>query len=61
MEKYITPREVQEILKLSKTKTYAIINQEDFPKIRVGKNIRIPVSEFEKFMKRYLYKTYEIV
>lgn len=49
------------ILGFSKTKTYAIINQNDFPKIKIGKDIRIPKTEFEKFMKKLLYKEYDII
>ena len=59
-ETYLSPADIKEILGFSKTKTYAIINQRDFPKIRFGREILIPKSEFEKFMKRMLYKEYKL-
>ena len=35
------------------TKTFQIVNQPDFPKIRIGRKIRIPEKELELFL---LYK-----
>ena len=61
MERYLTPKEVQQVLGLSRTKTYEMINQKDFPKVRLGKNIWVPASELERFMKKSLFKTYEII
>ena len=43
MERYLTPKEVQQVLGLSRTKTYEMINQKDFPKVRLGKNIGFTV------------------
>lgn len=61
MEVYLKPKDVQRILGFSRAKTYAMINQADFPKIRIGKDIRIPESEFYEFMKRLVYKSYDLV
>lgn len=58
MEKYLTVNEVKEILRLGKTKTYELVNQPDFPTIRIGKKILIPEKEFQDFIKRYMYKQY---
>lgn len=57
---YYTVAEVQEILKLGRKKTYALVNQPDFPKVKIGRNIRIPKIEFEKFMQHLLYGEYEM-
>lgn len=58
MEKYLTVQEIQEVLNLGRTKIYELVNQPDFPKVKMGRKILIPESEFNSFMKRYLYKTY---
>lgn len=51
----LTVKELQEILKMSRTKTYQIVNQPDFPKIRIGREIRIPEKELEIYLKEHLY------
>jgi len=56
----LTVKDLQKILKLSRTKTYQIVNQPDFPKIRIGREIRIPEKELEEFLKRNLYKEWEV-
>jgi excisionase family DNA binding protein len=61
VDEYLTPGDIQRILGFSKQKTYDLINQNDFPKIKIGRNYRIPSSEFDKFMKKYLYKEIEII
>lgn len=57
---YYTVSEIQEILKLGKKKTYALVNQKDFPKLKIGRSIRIPKQEFEEFMAHLLYGEYQI-
>lgn len=57
---YYTVAEIQEILKLGKKKTYALVNQKDFPKLKIGRSIRIPKQEFEEFMAHLLYGEYQI-
>lgn len=52
---YYTVAEVQEILKLGRKNAYALVNQPDFPKLRIGRSIRIPKQEFEQFMAHLLY------
>lgn len=54
----LTVKDLQKILKLSRTKTYQIVNQPDFPKIRIGREIRIPEKELKLFLERHLYKEY---
>ena len=55
-----TVKEVSEILRIGKTMTYELVNQPDFPKLRIGKKILIPEKEFQDFLKRYLYKKYTL-
>ena len=58
MEKYLTVKEVAEILRMGKTMAYELVNKPDFPSVKIGKKILIPESEFERFMKLYWYKQY---
>lgn len=41
-------------------RTYDIVNQDDFPKIKIGKRSYIPKSEFEKWIKNYTGKEYRL-
>jgi excisionase family DNA binding protein len=54
MDKYLTVKEAGEILNIGKTKMYELVNQPDFPSVKMGKKILIPESELDKFMRRYL-------
>ena len=57
MEKqFYTAAEVKGILNLTWYTVYALINQPDLPKIKIGKTCRIPVNEFNQFIKSYLGK-----
>ena len=60
MKEYITPEQVGEILSLGRNTTYNLIDRPDFPKIKLGRSIRIPKEDFEKFMEHYLYKEVEL-
>lgn len=51
----LTVKDLQAILKMSRTKTYQIVNQPDFPKIRIGREIRIPEKELERYFRERLY------
>ena len=57
MEKeFYTVEEVREILNISKYTVYQLINQPDFPKLKIGKSYRIPVKDFYQFIRAYLGK-----
>jgi len=58
MDQYLTVKEVQEKLNIGRTKIYELVNQPDFPKVKMGKKILIPETELNNFMRRYLYKKY---
>ena len=51
-KEFLTPKDVSSILSIGKTKTYELINSNGFPKVKIGKLIRVPKVEFEKYMKR---------
>ena len=39
---------------MKNTSLYRLVNQKDFPKIRIGKKkILIPKTDFDKFIKKY--------
>lgn len=42
--------DIEEILQLSRTKTYALVNQGLFPVLRIGKALRIPAEPFDNWM-----------
>lgn len=57
---YITVKELQKILKLSKNQTYELVALSDFPKIKIGTSIRIPTQELDKYLQHNLYKQINI-
>ena len=60
MDKYLSVKDVQEILQIGRNKAYNLIQQNDFPKIQIGRNYLIPETEFEKYLHRKLYKMIEV-
>lgn len=50
MNKTYKVSDIKSILQLSRTKTYALINENRFPIIRIGKAIRIPAGPFDDWM-----------
>jgi len=58
IEKMLKPKDVKEILGCGMQRAYAIINQDDFPKITIGKRYYIPQKAFEKWAENYTGKEY---
>lgn len=56
MKEYLTVEQAGEILMLGRNTMYKLVSRPDFPKIKIGKNIRIPKEDLEKFMEHNLYK-----
>lgn len=52
--------DIQKILGCSRKKTYQIINCPTFPKIKIGRQFFVPKSEYQKWVKRNLYKSISI-
>jgi excisionase family DNA binding protein len=50
MEKCYRAEDIGRILQVSKPTVYKLIGQPDFPKILVGRTIRIPVTAFERWL-----------
>lgn len=59
-EKYLTVNDIKDILGIGINRAYELVNQPDFPKIKIGKSIRIPQSKFEQFMNKLVYKNYDL-
>lgn len=57
---YITPKEVQEILHISKNTCYRLINQKNFSSIKIGNRHKIPVKEFNAYLKKHMYGEIEL-
>lgn len=50
-EKYYKVETIMEKFDLSKNTVYGLVNSPDFPVIRIGRSIRIPKSQLEKYIK----------
>lgn len=51
---FYRPTDLIEILKIDRSTVYRWINEPDFPKVRKGKLIFIPVKAFENWMQKDL-------
>lgn len=56
IDEYLTVKDICDILKIGKTKAYNLINQKDFPKIKIGHDIRVSKLLFEEYMRHNMYK-----
>lgn len=62
MTNMLTVEEVQEKLKLKRSKTYQLIKTPGFPSIIVGeRTIRVPEDELEKWIRNYTGKKFELI
>lgn len=52
-QQYITVKDIQKILHISRNSAYKLIKRPDFPKTQIGHSIRIPIKKFEEFMTEY--------
>lgn len=50
MSEILTIPEVAKYLKLSKSKTYALVQRREIPHIKVGKNVRVRVADLERWL-----------
>ena len=56
----LTVKDIKLSLGCGINRAYDIVNQKDFPKIKIGQRIYIPKEEYEKWLKMYLRKEYNI-
>ena len=52
MQKFLTVKDIMEILGVSSHAAYKIVNSADFPKIKVGRAIRIPPDAFQRWVEQ---------
>lgn len=52
MKEFITVSELQEKLGMSKQGTYDLVNRPDFPKVRAGRKILIPIIGFNEWVQK---------
>ncbi len=50
MDKTLTVPEIGAILRISRPMAYRVVNQPGFPKIYLGRSIRIPESAFQRWL-----------
>lgn len=49
---FLNPLDVGELLGISKNKVYELLRSENFPVISIGRLKKVPVQEFELWVKR---------
>ena len=50
VEVYLKPVDIQNHLKISRSKTYELLNETDFPKVKLGCSFRVPLSGYKKWL-----------
>lgn len=60
-ENYISVKDIAKILNFSEKNAYKLVNQPDFPKIRIGRKILIPENKFYEFMNKHIGKEYTLI
>ena len=59
-KEYLSPKEIEERLKLSHATVSKLINIKGFPSIRIGRNIRVKAEDLESFLDTYRTHTINI-
>lgn len=54
MDKYLSPKDISDILGMGKNKVYKLIMLNGFPKIKIGKRYYIPENEFKKYLDKHI-------
>lgn len=60
IKKMLKPKDIAKILGCSMSRAYNLINQKDFPKIKIGKRTYISQEEFDKWINTYTNKKYKL-
>jgi len=48
-KEYLTVKDIQTLLQLSRSKAYSLVNSKVFPILKIGKVIRIPKKTFDEW------------
>ena len=59
-EQLLTVKNIQNKLQISKDMAYKLVNTDGFPSIKIGRTIRVPEEEFNKWVKKYTYTKFNI-
>ena len=51
---FLTPKDIEKRLQMSHATVWKIMNLPDFPKIKIGKSVRVRESDFNKFIDVYM-------
>lgn len=52
----LTPKDIQEDLKLSRNTVYKLIRMNSFPKIKIGNSYRIPENQYKEWISLNLHR-----
>lgn len=52
MQKMLTPKDIQTLFGLSRTKVYQLIEAKGFPKIKIGRQYYIPETDLERWVEK---------
>ncbi|HHY14246.1 MAG TPA: helix-turn-helix domain-containing protein [Thermoanaerobacterales bacterium] len=50
MNKLMTVKELQDYLGIGRCKAYELVNEPDFPILRIGRSIRVPKEQLEEWI-----------
>lgn len=56
----LTVKDIQEILHIGRDTAYRLVRSNGFPSIIIGRSIRIPEDEFNRWIEKYTYKEFII-
>lgn len=59
MVNLLTIQDIQDRLKIKKSKAYQLVNTPGFPAIRIDSMIRVPEDKFEKWLYSYIGKQFK--
>ncbi len=52
--------ELKDYLHIGINKAYELVNQDDFPKVKIGRTFLIPKAKVNEWVNRNMYKTYAL-
>lgn len=52
-QRFYSAKDIQQITHCSRTLVYTWLHRADFPKIRIGSRILVPINEFERWIEKH--------
>ncbi len=52
MTKFLTVKDIMQILQISRSKAYSLMNTANFPSIKIGKCLRISENDFFSWLQK---------